>query len=163
MSGGVPKNVRVAEGQFSDLFFNHIVDGEALFLTGELGMKNDLEQNVAQFLLHIRIVLFTDRGFELFSFLEKVADQAGMGLFLVPGAPFGRPQFGDDFNELIEGFHEVLSGGLHGRKGWDSNPRGAYAPAAFRERYLQPLGHPSARATSSKFGPGRKFSAGFTF
>src|SRR6185312_5521890 len=27
------------------------------------------------------------------------------------------------------------------RRGWDSNPRGAFAPAAFRERYLQPLGH----------------------
>src|SRR6185437_863078 len=34
------------------------------------------------------------------------------------------------------------------RRGWDSNPRGAFAPAAFRERYLQPLGHLSAQHTA---------------
>ena len=29
------------------------------------------------------------------------------------------------------------------RKGWDSNPRGAYTPAEFQDRCLKPLGHPS--------------------
>ena len=31
------------------------------------------------------------------------------------------------------------------RRGWDSNPRGAFTPTAFRERRLQPLGHLSAQ------------------
>src|SRR5262245_24424496 len=30
------------------------------------------------------------------------------------------------------------------RKGWDSNPRGAYTPGGFQDRCLKPLGHPSA-------------------
>src|SRR5258705_10136462 len=32
----------------------------------------------------------------------------------------------------------------HWRKGWDSNPRSPCELTAFRERLLQPLGHPSA-------------------
>src|SRR6266496_3932077 len=35
------------------------------------------------------------------------------------------------------------------RMGWDSNPRGACAPAGFQDRCLKPLGHPSAIVLSA--------------
>src|SRR5262245_64179101 len=41
------------------------------------------------------------------------------------------------------------------RKGWDSNPRGAYTPGGFQDRCLKPLGHPSAFDFLSTFGAGR--------
>src|SRR5262245_59855777 len=34
------------------------------------------------------------------------------------------------------------------RKGWDSNPRGAYTPGGFQDRCLKPLGHPSVATIS---------------
>src|SRR6266511_419023 len=37
------------------------------------------------------------------------------------------------------------------RKGWDSNPRGAYAPGGFQDRCLKPLGHPSLSTMSNTY------------
>src|SRR5262245_48442555 len=37
------------------------------------------------------------------------------------------------------------------RKGWDSNPRGAYTPGGFQDRCLKPLGHPSPVTTSNTY------------
>src|SRR5262245_45157937 len=34
------------------------------------------------------------------------------------------------------------------RKGWDSNPRGAYTPGGFQDRCLKPIGHPSVATIS---------------
>src|SRR5262245_66477080 len=49
----------------------------------------------------------------------------------------------------------VPSSVLKWRKGWDSNPRGAYTPGGFQDRCLKPLGHPSAFDFLSTFGAGR--------
>jgi hypothetical protein len=40
----------------------------------------------------------------------------------------------------------VTTGGLQTlwRKRWDSNPRYAFTHGGFQDRYLKPLGHPSA-------------------
>ena len=36
---------------------------------------------------------------------------------------------------------EISTPAVNWRRGWDSNPRGAYTPGGFQDRCLQPLGH----------------------
>ena len=71
----VAENVRVAERQLSDERANDMVDCEAAFFLGDLRVENHLQKEIAQFFLHVGIVLFANRGLKLLGFFEQIFEE----------------------------------------------------------------------------------------
>src|SRR5437868_1608444 len=77
-------------------------------------MENDLQENVSQLFFHIRIILLANGLLEFSGFLYEVLQQTLMGLFAVPGAALGRPQFSHHTEQFGKG---ILTSFLYHSKG----------------------------------------------
>jgi hypothetical protein len=73
-----------------------IVEGEPLFFRRDLGVKNDLQQKIAEFLAQIGIVARVDGGDDLVRFLEDIRAERPMRLFAIPWTSARPAQQGDD-------------------------------------------------------------------
>ena len=69
----------------------HIVHGEPAGLGCDLGMEEDLEQQVAELLDQVCVAARLDRLDHLEGLLDEVTDERGVGLGRVPGTAGAKP------------------------------------------------------------------------
>jgi hypothetical protein len=105
----VAEHVGVAEGELSHLVLNDIVDREAALFPGQLGVENDLQEQIAQLFFHVEVILLPHRPLKFLRFFEEVAEQARVGLLTVPGAASCGTQPGHDAKELVERVHAFVT------------------------------------------------------
>src|SRR5260370_39813862 len=81
---------------------HHFGYGEAAFFAGDLGMKYNLQEQIAHFFRELGVVPAFE-GFQNFvGFLDEVGSQRSMCLLAVPGASIWGPQSGLDGHELFK-------------------------------------------------------------
>ena len=70
-------------------------------------MEYHLEEDIAQFLRHVDLVVRL-RGVNVFvGFFDKIRQQGLVRLLTVPRAPFGRTEGGHDIQQVLKGvFHD---------------------------------------------------------
>jgi len=101
----ITKNMRVAPDELFINFTRDILEVELPRLLGELRVKDDLDQYVAQFLAHVRQVEAVDRVDQFAAFVDQATHQRSMGLFLIPGAAAGGTQPGNRLAQVIHRTH----------------------------------------------------------
>jgi hypothetical protein len=105
VAGVVSKDVGVAADEFFVHFAGDVVEGEVVVFLGDLGVEEDLDEDVAEFLAHVGEVVLVD-GFEEFAdFVDEAAGEGLVGLLDVPGAAVGGAEAGDGFAEVGDGGH----------------------------------------------------------
>jgi hypothetical protein len=67
------KDVRVAADELRVDLPGHVVESEIAALRRELGMEDDLDEHVAEFLAHVRDVIPVDRVEQLAAFVDQAA------------------------------------------------------------------------------------------
>src|SRR5690242_16629564 len=97
--------MRVAGDQLVVHRAGHVREGELSLLGGQGGVKDDLEEQVAQLLLQMRVadragVQLVDRLQYLVSLLKKVAGERAVCLALIPWA--AGPQGADELGEALQ-------------------------------------------------------------
>jgi len=108
-----------------------VVEVEQPLLRGDLRVKHDLDQHVAQFLPHVRVIPTVDRVDQFAHLVDEAPHEARVGLFLVPGTPIRGPQPGHRPPQFIDRAHARRK--RHAAKGnsrknrptpvWFSRPR----------------------------------------
>ncbi len=107
------ENMRMPANEFLVEAFHHVLEVERASLAGQLGVKRDLEKDIAQFLLERRHVPGVDGLQDLVGFLQQVGFEASVSLAPVPGTSPGGPKAGHQAFEAFERvftFHRVASG-----------------------------------------------------
>ena len=99
------KHVGVSANQFFRKFpgDGFQVEGSALF--GQLGMENDMEQDIPEFLPEGVVVPFIDRLEEFVDLFQNHGAERSMGLLSVPRAAFRATKASDDFFERANFLH----------------------------------------------------------
>jgi hypothetical protein len=95
----------MAVDQFAPDAAHHVRQVEPAGLAGDLGVEDDLEEQVAQFLRQCALVVRVERVQHFAGFLQQVLAQGAVGLFAVPRAAVWGAQAGDYFHET---FHRGL-------------------------------------------------------
>ena len=103
--GLIPENVRVAADQLAVQAGDHIRDGKVAGLARHLGIKEHLQQKVAQLLAQIAPMPALDGIEDLVAFLEGIFPDGVEALLAIPGAAIGTAQAGHD----AHGFGEKCS------------------------------------------------------
>ena len=98
------KNVWMTTHQFLGKLAHHFLDREGARFGPDLGMEQDLQQEVAQFLPQFARILPVNRVQNLVGLLEQVGLQRVMGLLPVPWTPVRRPELGHQLYEFIKPF-----------------------------------------------------------
>src|SRR6266581_6187187 len=83
-------------------FANHFGYGEAAFFAGNLGMKYNLQKQIAHFFRELGVVPAFESFQNFVGFLDEVGSQRSMCLLAVPGASIWGPQSGLDGHELFK-------------------------------------------------------------
>jgi hypothetical protein len=81
-----------------------VMDGEAIFFGGDLGVKEDLKEEVAEFIGELGIVTGVEGIEDFVRFFDEVGAEGGVGLLAVPGAAGGRAEAGHESDEFFEGW-----------------------------------------------------------
>ena len=111
MAVGVGKDVRMAADQLGGDGLDHVAEIEGALLLRHAGVKDDLEQQVAEFVLEVVEIAAGDGVGDLVGFLERVGRDGSEGLLEVPGAAAaGRAQRRHDLDQPGN-----VAGRLHGR------------------------------------------------
>src|SRR2546423_1804646 len=105
MFAGITKDVRMPQGQFTGQMTDDVFDIEALLFLRQLGMKNNLKEDISQLFFHVRKIFFADRGSKFIRLLKEVLDKRWMGLSAIPGASLGGAELGHDGNQAVKRFH----------------------------------------------------------
>jgi hypothetical protein len=79
-----PENVRMAFDHLFRFKPRHIVEREGAVFIADLSVKNDLEEEVAQFLDHVGCIARLDGLHDLIGFLQRIAGEACVVLLKVP-------------------------------------------------------------------------------
>jgi len=90
------EDVGMAANHFVVDFADDVVDGEAAVFGGNLGMEEDLEEEVAEFLGEFGVVSGVEGVEDFIGFFDQVGAEGGVGLLAVPGAAAGRTEVGHD-------------------------------------------------------------------
>ena len=78
------------------------IKGKASLFLGDLGVKDNLEEQVAEFLAQVGVVCCVDRGGDFVRLLQQSGPQRDVGLLLVPRTAVGGAQGGDNGAQLVE-------------------------------------------------------------
>ncbi len=89
MLGLKAEDVGMAEGEFAYQSLHDIIDGEAAFFLGDLGMENDLEKNISEFFFHVGVIFFADGLLKFVGFFKEIFEKRLVRLLAVPGASLG--------------------------------------------------------------------------
>jgi len=109
------EDVGVAADHFVVNFADDVVDGEAALFGGDLGMEEDLEQEIAEFFGEFGVVAGVEGIEDFVGFFDQVGAKGGVGLFSVPGAAAGGAETGHDSGQFGEGGAGILGAqGLFG-------------------------------------------------
>ena len=84
--------MRVAADQFVGDVPGDFLEIKGAALPGQLAMENHLQEQVAQFLLHLVVVARLDGVDQFIDLLDRMPAQGHVVLLAVPGAAVGRPQ-----------------------------------------------------------------------
>ena len=106
----VAEHVRVAAHQLGHDPPRHVVDAELPFGEAELGLEDDLEQEVAELLAVVGHVPGGDGVDHLVGLLDEVGDQRLQRLLAIPGAAVGSEQPLHEPDELGHGGARLLAG-----------------------------------------------------
>lgn len=113
---GIAEDVGVAADQFVDQDLGHLIEVEGFAFAGQLAVKDDLEEEIPQFLQHLPVVPRLDRIQELVNLLHGMKPERLMVLFTVPRTTLRRPEQGHDFGELSQGSQPAGGWTMHGTR-----------------------------------------------
>ncbi len=101
----------VAADNFSTQAVDHVGHGEEPLFPGDLGMENNLVENVAQLFFEIFHVAFPNGLGHFGGLFPKMFEEGFVGLFSVPGATVSRAEFRLHTKEVCEIFtgHDITS------------------------------------------------------
>jgi hypothetical protein len=85
-----------------------VLEGEGAAIGGEVGVKDDLEQEVAEFFAEVGVIGIADGVNRFAGFLEESGAEGFVGLFAVPRTTFGRAKEADDGAEAGDGFRRQI-------------------------------------------------------
>jgi hypothetical protein len=102
------EDVGVAADHFVVDFADDVVDGEAALFGGDLGVEEDLEEEVAEFFGEFGVVAGVEGVQDFVGFFDQVGAEGGVGLFAVPGAAAGGAEAGHDSGKFGESGARVL-------------------------------------------------------
>ena len=88
--------MRVAANQFFVDFADDVGDVETAFFMGDLGVEEDLEEEIAEFVGEFGVVGGIERVEDFVGFFDEIGAEGGVSLFAVPGAAVGRAETGHD-------------------------------------------------------------------
>ena len=100
---GVGEDVRVAADELGAEIFGDVAEVEVAGFRGHLGVEEDLQEEVAEFVLEVGPGAALDGVEDLVGLFEGVALDGVEGLFAVPGAAAGGAQAGHDGGRALEG------------------------------------------------------------
>jgi hypothetical protein len=104
----VAEDVRVAADKFLAGVLCGVLESEGAALGGKVGVEDDLEQKVAEFLAEVGVIGIGDGVNGLAGFLEESGAEGFVGLLAVPRATVGRAEEADDGAEAGDGFRREL-------------------------------------------------------
>jgi hypothetical protein len=90
------EDVGMAADHFVVDFADDVVDGEATLFGGDLGVKEDLEEEVAEFFGEFGVVAGVEGVEDFVGFFDEVGAEGGVGLLAVPRAAAGSAEAGHD-------------------------------------------------------------------
>ena len=96
------EDVRVTADELAVEACDDVGDAKVPGFLGHLGVEEDLEEEVAEFVGQVGPVLALDRVEDLVGFFQRVFPDGGEGLFAVPGAATGGAQPGHDGDGFCE-------------------------------------------------------------
>jgi hypothetical protein len=97
------EDVRVATYHFFVDFTDDIGDGETGFLAGDLGMKENLKQEVTQFLRELSVIGGIERVEYFVGFLNEVGAERSVGLLAIPRATARGAETRHNSYKFVEG------------------------------------------------------------
>jgi len=98
----LPENMRMPPDHLVMDGADHLGSGEAALFAGDLGMKNNLQKQVAHLIRKLGVVPAFE-GFQNFvGFFDEIGSQRLMRLLAVPRAPVRRAQSGLNGHELFK-------------------------------------------------------------
>ena len=104
--GGADGRIAIDVGMTADEFVadaaGDVVEIEAIAFLCELGVKDNLQEKVAEFFLEIFVVLGLDCGNGFVSFLDKIGDEGIMSLLGVPRTTAGGTKTMHDSAEAVD-------------------------------------------------------------
>ena len=100
-----PKNMGVAADQLFGELLGDFLEIEGAALLSQLGVKNNVEKDIAQLFLKGFVVFLIDRFEQLVNFLEKHGAKSLVGLLLVPRATTGSAEASHDLGQGADFFH----------------------------------------------------------
>jgi len=111
LGGGDDSFLAKNMGVTTDKFFGQLLgdrpEVEGLTLLGELGVKDDVEEDIAEFLPK-RLVIALVNGFEKFvDLLQNHRPKSPMGLLAIPRAALRTAQAGHDFGQSANFIHPL--------------------------------------------------------
>jgi len=92
----IAEDVGMATNHFVVDFADDVGDGEAAGFGGDLGVEENLEEEVAEFLGEFGVVARVEGVENFVGFLDEVGAEGGVGLFAIPGAAAGGAKAGHD-------------------------------------------------------------------
>jgi hypothetical protein len=92
----VAEDVGVAADHFVVDFADDVVDGEAALFGGDLGVKENLEEEVAEFFGEFGVIAGVEGIEDFVGFFDQIGAEGGVGLLTVPGAAAGSAEAGHD-------------------------------------------------------------------
>ena len=99
---GVAEDVRVAAHHFEVDTFDDVANVELAGGAGQLGVKDDLEEQVAELLGKFRGVGGVERVEDFVGLFEQVGAQSFVSLLAVPGAALGGEEFLLESDQVVE-------------------------------------------------------------
>jgi hypothetical protein len=115
IDGLAREDVRVAADQLRREVARDVAQVERALLARELGVDDDLEEQVAELLAQPAAVAGVERVEDLVRLLEDERPQARVRLLAVPGAAVGRAQAVGDVRELRERLARAGEGATRAR------------------------------------------------
>jgi hypothetical protein len=97
------EDVRVAANHFFVDFADDVGDGEAAFFASNLGVKEDLEKEVAQFFSEFGVIGTFKCIEDLVRFFDEIGAESSVGLFAIPRAAGGGTETSHESDEFFEG------------------------------------------------------------
>ena len=107
----VAEDVGVAADEFFDDAGGGGAEGEFAALGGELGVEDDVEEEVSEFFAEGGGIGGVDGVDDFVAFFDELGAEGSVGLFAIPGAAAGAAQDGHDLDELFDGVEVWIGDG----------------------------------------------------
>jgi hypothetical protein len=100
----IPENMGVSADELFARLAGGVLQSEGSAFGGEIGVEDDLEEEIPEFLAEVGVVRVADGVDRLAGFLEESDAEGFVGLLAVPRTTFRRAEEADDGAEAGDGF-----------------------------------------------------------